>query len=189
MSCPLGYGFTRARFWRSVLPVTVRQSPCSMPASSSDFISGWMPPMRMSSDIEYLPLGRRSASTGTRAPMRVKSSSSSGTPAACAIASRCSTALVEPPSAIVTTMAFSNASRVRIIDGLMPCLIRLTTARPARSASVRLWRETASCAELFGETHSERLDRRRHRVGRVHAAAAARRRDGRALDFLAAACR
>ena len=44
----------------------------------------------------YLPLGLKSASTGTCLPMRVKSSSSSGTFAACAIASRCSTALVEP---------------------------------------------------------------------------------------------
>jgi hypothetical protein len=48
-----------------VLPVTVRQSPCSRPASSSIFISGWVPPMRDSSDITYLPLGLRSASTGT----------------------------------------------------------------------------------------------------------------------------
>ena len=32
-------------------PVTVRQPPWSMPASSKIFSSGWMPPMRMSSDI------------------------------------------------------------------------------------------------------------------------------------------
>ena len=45
--------------------------------------------MATSSDIRYCPLGFRSASTGTRRPMRVKSSSVSSTPAACAIASRC----------------------------------------------------------------------------------------------------
>ena len=106
--------------------------------------------MRISSDIMYLPLGRRSASTGTRAPMRVKSSSSSGTFAACAIASRCSTALVEPLSAMTTVIAFSNASRVRICDGVMPAFTSLTTALPASSQSLILWRDTASCAELFG---------------------------------------
>ena len=108
-----------------------------------------MPPIRISSDMEYRPLGRRSASTGTRAPMRVKSSSSSGTSAACAMASRCSTALVEPASAMVVTMAFSKASRHRMSDGLMPRRTSCSTARPARSASSRLVRDTASCAELL----------------------------------------
>ena len=107
--------------------------------------------MRTSSDIEYLPLGRRSASTGTRAPMRVKSSSVSGTPASCAIASRCSTALVEPPSAMTTVMAFSNASRVRMSRGRMPRFDQVDDRRagPLGSRAACL-RETASCAELFG---------------------------------------
>ncbi len=70
-------------------------------------------------------------------------------PAACAIASRCNTALVDPASAIVTTMAFSNASRVRMSDGLMPLRTSSTTARPARCASSRLVRDTASWAELL----------------------------------------
>ena len=109
-----------------------------------------MPPILMSSDIRYLPLGRTSASTGTRLPMRVKSSSSSFTPAACAMASRCSTALVEPPRAIATVMAFSNALRVRMSDGLISCLIRSSTALPAALQSSSLVRDTASCAELFG---------------------------------------
>ena len=33
-------------------------------------MSGRMPPMATSSDMRYLPLGLRSASTGTRLPMR-----------------------------------------------------------------------------------------------------------------------
>ena len=138
MSWLFGYDFTPFRFCASVLPVTVRQSPCRSFASSSIFISGWMPPMRMSSDIMYLPLGLRSASTGTRLPMRVKSSSSSGTFAACAIASRCSTALVDPLSAMTTVIAFSKASRVRICDGVMPAFTSRTTALPASSQSLIL---------------------------------------------------
>ena len=62
----------------------------------------------------YLPCGFMSAMCGTRAPTRLKSSSSSSTPASCAMASRWSTALVEPPTAMVTAIAFSNASLVMI---------------------------------------------------------------------------
>jgi hypothetical protein len=35
------------------------------------------------------------------------------------MASRCSTALVEPPTAMMTTIAFSNAARVMMSRGLM----------------------------------------------------------------------
>ena len=78
----------------------------------------------------YLPCGFMSAMCGTRAPTRLKSSSSSSTSASCAIASRCSTAFVEPPSAIVIAIAFSNASLVMIWRGRMPCATRFTTASP-----------------------------------------------------------
>ena len=82
-----------------------------------------------------LPPGFMSAMCGTLAAMRLKSSSSSSTPASLAMASRCSTALVEPPSAEVTAIAFSNASLVMIIRGVMPRRIMFTTASPARRAS------------------------------------------------------
>jgi hypothetical protein len=68
--------------------------------------------------------------------MRVKSSSASFTPADEAMASRCSTALVEPPSAMTTVIAFSNAA-VRILRGVMPLLDQLDTAAPARWQSSR----------------------------------------------------
>ncbi len=109
-----------------------------------------MPPTATSSDIRYLPLGLRSASTGTRLPMRVKSSSASGTRASCAIASRCSTAFVDPPSAMTAVIAFSKASRVRIREGVIPRSSSRTTAAPASLQSSRFASETASCAELFG---------------------------------------
>ena len=76
--------------------------------------------MATSSAMRNLPLGFKSASTGTRLPIRVKSSISSFTPAVCAMASRCSTAFVEPPSAITTVIAFSNAFRVMMSSGRMP---------------------------------------------------------------------
>ena len=61
-----------------------------------------------------LPPGFMSAMCGTRAATLLKSSSSSSTPASLAIASRCSTALVEPPSALASAIAFSNAPLVRM---------------------------------------------------------------------------
>ncbi len=82
--------------------------------------------------------------------MRVKSSIFRFTLAACAIASRCSTALVEPPSAITTAMAFSNAFFVMMSRGRMPLATRFITASPARCESVFFSSEIAACAESCG---------------------------------------
>ena len=76
------------------------------------------------------PWGFMSATWGTRRPTLLKSSSSSSTRASLAMASRWSTALVDPPRAFTTAMAFSNASRVRIWRGRMPASTRATTASP-----------------------------------------------------------
>ena len=82
-----------------------------------------------------LPPGFMSAMCGTLSAMRLKSSRSRSTRASFASASRCSTALVEPPSAEVSAMAFSKASLVMIWRDVMPRRSKLTTAAPARSAS------------------------------------------------------
>ena len=123
-----------ARFSAIVRPVTVRASPCSSPASSSAFITTGTPPTRSTSVITYCPNGLTSARCGTVAPIRLKSSRLRSTSASCAIASRCSTALVDPPNAITTAMAFSNASRVRMSRAVMPCRSSSTTASPDRRA-------------------------------------------------------
>ena len=91
----------------------------------------------------YLPCGFMSAMCGTRAPTRLKSSSSSSTRASFAIASRCSTAFVEPPSAIVTAIAFSNASFVMIWRGRRSISMRFITARPDSYAKSSRRRSTA----------------------------------------------
>ena len=100
-----------------VLPVIVMQSPCSTPASSRSFITCGMPPARCRSTARYLPEGFRSQSTGTFLRTRSKSSMVHSTPAACAMARKCSTALVEPPMAMITATAFSIASRVTMSRG------------------------------------------------------------------------
>ena len=132
-----------ARFSAIVAPVTVSASPCSSPASSSAFITTGTPPTRSTVDITCRPNGLTSARCGTRSPIRLKSSSSSGTPASQAMASRCSTALVDPPNAITTAIAFSNASRVRICRAVMPLSSSPTTASPDARAMPSRRRSTA----------------------------------------------
>ena len=136
-------GSSAARFSATVAPVTVSASPCSRPASSSARITTGTPPTRSTVLITCAPNGLTSARCGTRSPTRVKSSRSSGTPASCAIASRCSTALVDPPKAITTAMAFSNASRVRICRAVIPFSSMPTTASPDARAIPSRRRSTA----------------------------------------------
>ena len=62
------------------------------------------------------------------------------------MASRCSTALVEPPKAMVTAMAFSNASLVRICRAVMPRRSNSTTAMPLLRAYPSRRRSTAGGA-------------------------------------------
>ena len=133
-----------------VLPVTVRQSPCMRPSSMSIRISGTVPPIFTRSFMKYLPLGFRSANTGVFLPMRTKSSRPSLTPAAWAIAMRCRTALVEPPSVMMSVMAFSKASFVMISRGVMPSLIMFMTAAPASKQSMSLSLLTAAWAPELG---------------------------------------
>ena len=64
------------------------------------------------------------------------------------MAIRWRTALVEPPSAITTTMAFSNASRVMTSRGLMSRSSRLRIAAPLRRHSSSLAGSSAGVDEL-----------------------------------------
>ena len=79
-----------------------------------------------------------------------KSSIVSGTPTERAIAIRCSTALVEPPSTITTTIAFSKAARVMMSRGLRSSSSRLRIAAPARRHSSSFAGSSAGVDELYG---------------------------------------
>src|SRR5205814_242882 len=65
-----------------VRPVIDSASPCSTPRASRTFITWGIPPARCRSVATNRPEGLRSHSTGTRARIVSKSSSTSGTPAA-----------------------------------------------------------------------------------------------------------
>src|SRR5947208_12515297 len=66
------------------------------------------------------------------------------------MASKWRTALVEPPSAITTVIAFSKAFLVMMSNGRMPPLSMSMTAAPARRQSSFLASEMAFWAELLG---------------------------------------
>ena len=87
------------------------------------------------------------AITGTRREIASRSSSESGTLARRAIARAWTMQFVEPPIAICTIMAFSNASRVRICDGLRSSQT-ISTARRPECAAMRAWPASAAGIEL-----------------------------------------
>ncbi len=90
--------------------------------------------------------------SGVRRLIASKSSRSSATPASRAIASRCSTALVDPPVAATPAMAFSSAARVRIVRGVRPAAIARTATSPACLATAaRAWAVAGTFALPIGE--------------------------------------
>ena len=115
-------------------PVIVMQSPCSSPAFSSILSTCGTPPARWKSTATYLPDGFKSHSTGTFCRTRSKSSIVHSTSAAEAIARKCSTALVEPPVAITSAIAFSIDLRVMMSRGFRSRLIASTSTRADAAA-------------------------------------------------------
>ena len=171
---PSGAGGSRAaRFSATVRPVTVRQSPCSSPASSSSRMTTGTPPMRSRSTMWYFPWGLVSARWGTRAATLLKSSSARSTRASLAMASRWSTALVDPPEGHHHGDGVLEGLPGHDLAGPDPRGSSSTTARPdGRRASSRR-RSTAGADELPGSDMPEGLGHRRHGVGGEHAGARA----------------
>ena len=87
------------------------------------------------------PPGLRSASIGVFADERVEVvDASARTPASRAIASRCSTAFVDPAVAATAVIALSNAARVRILLGRRSSATSFITISPARDRGAALAR-------------------------------------------------
>ena len=78
------------------------------------------------------PAGRISAICGVRREIRSMSARPKSIPASPASAGRCRQALVEPPRAAATAIAFSNDAFVRIDDGVRSCSSASTRTAAAR---------------------------------------------------------
>ncbi len=82
--------------------------------------------------------------------MRSKSSMVHSTSAECAIASQCSTALVEPPVAITTAIAFSIDLRVTMSRGLMPFRMASSSTSALFAALSFFSASSAAMVEEYG---------------------------------------
>ena len=126
--------------------------------------------------------------SGRTAPARLRACArsrrwSSGTSAACAIARRCSTALVEPPVAITTAIAFSKDLRVMMCARQQICLrIAFDQHVGGFGRACRPFPVRRAIVEEYGRLMPIASNAERHRVGGVHAAARARAGAGVALD-------
>ena len=108
-----------AMFSSTVFPVTVIRLPSMSPLSASCFITAGTPPAALKSWMWVGPAGARWHRLGTTALTSLKVSRLTGASASLAMASRCSTLLVEQPRAISVATAFLKAAGVRISRGQM----------------------------------------------------------------------
>ena len=108
--------------------------------------------------------------------MASKSSMVRGMLASRASASRCSTALVEPPVAATAAMAFSNAVRVRIWLGRSTAPQHLHHQLAGAAADLVFARVDGRDAGRAQRREADHLHHRGHGVGGILAAAGARRR-------------
>ncbi len=76
---------------------------------------------------------------------------------ACAMARRCSTALVEPPSAMMMTIAFSNAARVMMSRGLMSAFSSSSTVLQAERRNLALYGQSAWLALCLPDILTHRM--------------------------------
>ena len=104
------------------------------------------PPTRSTSFMTNWPNGLRSPRWGTLSAMREKSARVRSTSASFAMARRWSTALVEPPNAITTAIAFSKAGLVMMSRAVMPWRSSSTTASPDLCAYMSRRRSVAGGA-------------------------------------------
>ena len=111
-------------------------------------------------------------------------SMSIGMPARRAIATTWMMALVEPPIAMCTLMALSNAAAVRIFSGVRSSHTMSTMRRPA-TPHMRGWLASAAgIDDAPGSDRPERLGDRHHGRGRAHHHAGAERAGDAALDLV-----
>ena len=118
-----------SRFSPKVLPVTVITSRWSISFKYS--CTKGTPPANQKDSVRCWPLGLIFPRWGTLWLISSKSSGSKWMPSSRAMEGRWMVALVEPPMALCTTMAFSKASRVRMSWGRMSFSMRERICRPA----------------------------------------------------------
>ncbi len=140
--CP-GVSTTSSAIWPSVRPSTVRAPELIRLAFFSSRATSATPPASNMSVATKSPPGFMLATMGVRPAIESNSSIENGMPSSEAMASRCSTPLVDPPVAATEATAFSIDSRVMMCDGRMSSRTSCITIRPHSSAASPLPRLSA----------------------------------------------
>ena len=144
---------TSARFSAMVLPVTVMQSPCSRPASSSSFMHDReaADPVEVGHHVLAARLEVRDVRRAPGDAVEVVDRDVD----LCVVRDRrdVQTAFVDPPTAQQTAIAFSNASRVMMSRGRMPRFSMSRTASPEALDSSS--RRTSSIAGIDADIGSD----------------------------------
>ena len=117
----------------SVWPLTPIASRSSI--GSSTLSRTGTPPALSKSSMYPVPAGLQSTSSGTCWAAVWKSSSDRSTPARRAMASRCTTAFVEPLSAARTLSALAKAAGVSMSRAKRPSVAKATARRPVATPS------------------------------------------------------
>ena len=149
-----------------------------------------MPPARCTSSMCTSDLaGATLHSTGTLRLSASMSSMVKSIPPSWAAARMCSTVLVEPPMAMSSAMAFSNAALVgdgARQHGLVVLLVvplgQLDDQAPGLLEQVLAVGMRGQGRAVAGQAQAQRLGQAVHRVGGEHARAGAAGRAGRLLD-------
>ena len=133
-----------------VCNATVFASPCNLSFSSNLFITPVTPPALYKSSMKYSPDGDNLQIWRVFCAISLKSLKVKSIPASWAIAGKCNAVLEDPPSAISTATAFSNASLVKISLGLKSAFKTSIICIPAFLASLALSENTAGTVPFPG---------------------------------------
>ena len=131
--------------------------------------------------MRWVPAGWRSTRRGTPAPERSKSSSVRSIPRRPAMASRCTTALVDPPMAASATIALRKEPAVSTVLGRRSASTSSTASRPVAWACSSRRLSGAGVPAMPGQRHAERLGDAGHRGRGPHRVAVAAAADHRGL--------
>ena len=176
---------TSARFSASVRPVTVRQSPCSNPASSSARSTAGVPPTRCRSYMTYRPPGFRSARCGTFAAEPVEVGQRPLDPGLAGDGHQVQHGVGRAAQGqhervgVLQRLAGDDVARAGCSFSMQP---HQRLAGQERLAL--LGRRHGRVAGVVGQRQAHRLDGAGHGVGGVHAAARAAPGAALALDLV-----
>ncbi len=151
----------------------VGTEPSTRPASSSRLSTACTPPARCRSSMCCGPEGASLTMLGVRSAISLKVSRLSSTPASLAMASRCSTVLVEQPRAASTVRALRRLALVMNLRAVQSLRTTSTAAGAGLPGEGQTGRVHGRDGGVAGKGEAQGLHDAAHRVGGEQAGAGA----------------